>query len=262
MQVDFAGTLPFGLTAKDMVLAAIGELGVAGGQGHVIEYTGAPLRARHRHATAAFVKFSGTDGLVEDPGEAGRLLAELADVVSTETHERAVTWLESDIDVDGGKLYLVAGAPVTGGDDEERMLRTVRRGVAVAAHDRHPRLRESELRPDHVHDPLPAAARGEEAHAELVAVRTQRVELRSRERVGDRPRRGRDVVVHRRDRQLGPAEAAPGEPERLERLRARHLVDEMQVDPEERRPVAAVRDEVRVPDLPEQGPLHRVRSAA
>jgi 3-isopropylmalate/(R)-2-methylmalate dehydratase large subunit len=45
MQVDFAGTLPFGLTAKDMVLAAIGELGVAGGQGHVIEYTGAPLRA-------------------------------------------------------------------------------------------------------------------------------------------------------------------------------------------------------------------------
>ena len=40
MQVDFVGALPFGLTAKDMVLAAIGELGVAGGQGHVIEYTG------------------------------------------------------------------------------------------------------------------------------------------------------------------------------------------------------------------------------
>jgi 3-isopropylmalate/(R)-2-methylmalate dehydratase large subunit len=45
MQVDFAGELPFGLTAKDMVLAAIGELGVSGGQGHVIEYTGAALRA-------------------------------------------------------------------------------------------------------------------------------------------------------------------------------------------------------------------------
>jgi 3-isopropylmalate/(R)-2-methylmalate dehydratase large subunit len=45
MQVEFAGDLPFGLTAKDMVLAAIGELGVAGGQGHVIEYTGAALRA-------------------------------------------------------------------------------------------------------------------------------------------------------------------------------------------------------------------------
>ncbi|HEU5363073.1 MAG TPA: 3-isopropylmalate dehydratase large subunit [Gaiellaceae bacterium] len=45
MQVEFAGELPFGLTAKDMVLAAIGELGVSGGQGHVIEYTGAALRA-------------------------------------------------------------------------------------------------------------------------------------------------------------------------------------------------------------------------
>jgi class 3 adenylate cyclase/tetratricopeptide (TPR) repeat protein len=90
------------------------------------------VEAEHRHAAAAFVKFSGTDGLVEDPGEAGRLLAELADVVSTETHERAVTWLESDIDVDGGKLYLVAGAPVTGGDDEERILRTAR--AVVDAH--------------------------------------------------------------------------------------------------------------------------------
>jgi 3-isopropylmalate/(R)-2-methylmalate dehydratase large subunit len=45
MQVEFAGELPFGLTAKDMVLAAIGALGVSGGQGHVIEYTGASLRA-------------------------------------------------------------------------------------------------------------------------------------------------------------------------------------------------------------------------
>jgi 3-isopropylmalate/(R)-2-methylmalate dehydratase large subunit len=45
MQVDFLGDLPFGLTAKDMVLSAIGELGVAGGRGHVIEYTGAAIRA-------------------------------------------------------------------------------------------------------------------------------------------------------------------------------------------------------------------------
>jgi 3-isopropylmalate/(R)-2-methylmalate dehydratase large subunit len=45
MQVDFVGTLPFGLSAKDIVLAAIGELGVAGGQGHVLEYTGDAIRA-------------------------------------------------------------------------------------------------------------------------------------------------------------------------------------------------------------------------
>jgi 3-isopropylmalate/(R)-2-methylmalate dehydratase large subunit len=45
MRVEFAGALPFGLTAKDMVLAAIGELGVSGGVGHVIEYTGEAVRA-------------------------------------------------------------------------------------------------------------------------------------------------------------------------------------------------------------------------
>ena len=45
MRLEFAGELPFGLTAKDMVLAAIGQLGVSGGQGHVIEYAGAAVRA-------------------------------------------------------------------------------------------------------------------------------------------------------------------------------------------------------------------------
>ena len=45
MQVVFDGDLPFGLSAKDMVLAAIGQLGVAGGQGYVLEYTGAAIEA-------------------------------------------------------------------------------------------------------------------------------------------------------------------------------------------------------------------------
>jgi 3-isopropylmalate/(R)-2-methylmalate dehydratase large subunit len=45
MQLAFHGDLPFGLSAKDLVLAAIGQLGVAGGQGHVLEYTGAAIEA-------------------------------------------------------------------------------------------------------------------------------------------------------------------------------------------------------------------------
>jgi 3-isopropylmalate/(R)-2-methylmalate dehydratase large subunit len=45
MRVGFDGELPFGLTAKDMVLGAVGTLGVAGGAGHVIEYSGAPIEA-------------------------------------------------------------------------------------------------------------------------------------------------------------------------------------------------------------------------
>jgi 3-isopropylmalate/(R)-2-methylmalate dehydratase large subunit len=40
MRITFGGELPFGLAAKDMVLAAIGRIGVSGGQGHVLEYAG------------------------------------------------------------------------------------------------------------------------------------------------------------------------------------------------------------------------------
>jgi 3-isopropylmalate/(R)-2-methylmalate dehydratase large subunit len=44
MRVHFEGDRPAGVTAKDMILGAIGRIGVAGGVGHVIEYTGAAIR--------------------------------------------------------------------------------------------------------------------------------------------------------------------------------------------------------------------------
>jgi 3-isopropylmalate/(R)-2-methylmalate dehydratase large subunit len=45
MRILFEGGLPFGLAAKDMVLAAIGKIGVSGGQGHVVEYAGPAIEA-------------------------------------------------------------------------------------------------------------------------------------------------------------------------------------------------------------------------
>ena len=39
------GTLPFGVSAKDIILAIIGKIGVHGGVGHVIEYTGEAIRS-------------------------------------------------------------------------------------------------------------------------------------------------------------------------------------------------------------------------
>ncbi|HEV7639582.1 MAG TPA: adenylate/guanylate cyclase domain-containing protein, partial [Gaiellaceae bacterium] len=89
------------------------------------------VEAEHRHATAAFVKFTGTDRLVHDLDAATTSLSELAEVTSSLTSELGVTWLESDIDRDGGKLYLVAGAPSSPGGDEERMLRAVH-GIVAA----------------------------------------------------------------------------------------------------------------------------------
>ncbi|AXR05604.1 3-isopropylmalate dehydratase large subunit [Salinimonas sediminis] len=43
IQVD--GTLPVGITAKDIILAIIGRIGHAGATGHVIEYAGEAIRA-------------------------------------------------------------------------------------------------------------------------------------------------------------------------------------------------------------------------
>ena len=45
MQVRVDGTLGFGCSGKDIVLAIIGRIGTAGGTGHVIEYTGEAIRA-------------------------------------------------------------------------------------------------------------------------------------------------------------------------------------------------------------------------
>ncbi|GAB0118128.1 3-isopropylmalate dehydratase large subunit [Acidisoma sp. 7E03] len=44
MLVEVNGTLPAGCTAKDVVLAIIGKIGTAGGNGHVIEYAGDVIR--------------------------------------------------------------------------------------------------------------------------------------------------------------------------------------------------------------------------
>ena len=45
LAIEVAGRLPTGVTAKDLVLAIIGRIGVNGGTGHVIEYRGPAIEA-------------------------------------------------------------------------------------------------------------------------------------------------------------------------------------------------------------------------
>ena len=45
MAIEVEGDIPAGVTAKDIVLAIIGEIGTGGGIGHVIEYRGSAIRA-------------------------------------------------------------------------------------------------------------------------------------------------------------------------------------------------------------------------
>ena len=90
-----------------------------------------PLEGEHRAAAIAFVRFSGVDDVIRTEGAAAAAgaLEALVCTVQRAADEHGVTFLESDVDRDGGRIVLVSGAPQTFGDDEERLLRAVRAAV-------------------------------------------------------------------------------------------------------------------------------------
>jgi class 3 adenylate cyclase/tetratricopeptide (TPR) repeat protein len=87
-----------------------------------------PLEGEHRPATVAFIRYQNVDALIERVGPEGAAgaLDDLVRIVQHAAANHGVTFLQSDIDSDGGKIILVSGVPQTHGDNEERMLRTVR----------------------------------------------------------------------------------------------------------------------------------------
>ena len=89
--------------------------------------------SEHRPVTVAFIRFEGTDALIErdGPGAAAEALHRLVSVVEAATEQQGVAFLASDVDADGGKLILTAGAPKVTGDDEERMLLALRTIVSA-----------------------------------------------------------------------------------------------------------------------------------
>ncbi len=83
----------------------------------------------HRVACIAFLRFSGTDVLLEQRGPevvAAALDNTLGQIQSILDAE-GVTLLALDVDRDGGKLFLAAGIPQAHEDDEGVMLRALRR---------------------------------------------------------------------------------------------------------------------------------------
>ena len=120
-------TLPF---QRDDVEVPIGSIDIAQAipvalREHLVSGATEP---EHRTATIAFVHFDGVDDLVETRG-VDILAAGLHELISCVQHaaqDNGVTFLGTDIDHDGGKVILVAGAPNAMGDDEGRMLLTLR----------------------------------------------------------------------------------------------------------------------------------------
>ena len=92
---------------------------------HLLAGVGEP---EHRPITVAFVQFSGTDALldVEGPAALADALDQCVRNVQSACADHEVTFFESDINRDGGKIMLTAGAPRSAGHDEERMLRVAR----------------------------------------------------------------------------------------------------------------------------------------
>ncbi|MGD0310963.1 MAG: adenylate/guanylate cyclase domain-containing protein [Acidimicrobiales bacterium] len=90
--------------------------------------TSSQRESEHRRVTVCFLHFDGTDALIEQAGPevtADRLDA-LVSIVQTAVDRHDVVFLATDVDRDGGKIILTAGAPSTSGDDEHRMLLAVR----------------------------------------------------------------------------------------------------------------------------------------
>ena len=118
--------------------------------------------------------------------------------------------------------------------------------------------------------PCSGVAHRVEPDAELGAVGAQRLDLQPGDRILDQQiaadertaghraaaEFGRDVVVLGGERQIGPADRAAGQPQAVERLRAGHLVDQVQVDEEQVGLTLRGVHDVCVPDLLGQRPPH------
>jgi predicted ATPase/class 3 adenylate cyclase len=95
---------------------------------HLLLGAGEP---EHRTIAVAFVQFMGTDAMLRDEGPAATAEA-LHAVVSSVAQAAAefdVSFHESDVNADGGKIMLTAGAPRSSGHDVDRMLRAMRRAM-------------------------------------------------------------------------------------------------------------------------------------
>jgi class 3 adenylate cyclase len=92
------------------------------------------LAAEHRLVTVAFLRFTGIDALLAQagPDHVAKALDELVCCVQHAAEQHHVTMLGCDIDNDGGKILLAAGAPDSEANDTERLLLALRDVVTAA----------------------------------------------------------------------------------------------------------------------------------
>ncbi|HSR22700.1 MAG TPA: 3-isopropylmalate dehydratase large subunit [Candidatus Eisenbacteria bacterium] len=84
MSVTVDGELPAGVTAKDVILAVIAEIGTGGGQGYVIEYRGSAIRALSMEARMTVCNMS-----IEAGARAGMIAPDETTFAYLEGRDRA-----------------------------------------------------------------------------------------------------------------------------------------------------------------------------
>jgi 3-isopropylmalate/(R)-2-methylmalate dehydratase large subunit len=108
MEIRVRGDLPAGVTAKDLILAIIGQIGVAGGVGHVIEYTGEAVRALSMEARMTVCNMSieagARAGMIAPDEETLRYLRGRPSAPQSEMFDEATArWLE--VRTDPGAVF-------------------------------------------------------------------------------------------------------------------------------------------------------------
>jgi len=80
MRINFVGEPSTGISAKDLILAAIGQIGVSGATGHIVEYTGPAIRSLSMEGRMTICNMT-----IEAGGRAGMIAPD----------ETTVEWVES-----------------------------------------------------------------------------------------------------------------------------------------------------------------------
>ncbi|MEX0782585.1 MAG: adenylate/guanylate cyclase domain-containing protein [Dehalococcoidia bacterium] len=126
------------LLARTPPAAAIVELPLPRPAEHLVNFVPVALRrylatpaaeGEHRRVVIGFIQFQGVDSLLAAGATAhiAERLHALVSAVQAAAAEMDICMLSTDIDSDGGKIILTAGAPKGTRDDEERLLLTVRK---------------------------------------------------------------------------------------------------------------------------------------
>ena len=101
MRIRYEGELGFGVTAKDLILATIGQMGVDGAQGHVVEFAGPCIEALSMEGRMTICNMT-----IEGGGRAGMVAPD----------ETTFAWVRDhggEVDPAWSELYMLKASPST-----------------------------------------------------------------------------------------------------------------------------------------------------